>query len=88
MKKDKKNMKKNWLFSMLDRIKYRGDNMKDMKLRQLFDFQKFEGNQALKFAIDSTRKIEKSHVQELSNDQLEMLSAAGVVESNLHKDKS
>ena len=81
-------MKKFWPLSIFARIKYRGDDMKGKKLRQLFDFQKFEGNQALKFAINSTRKIEKSHGQELSNDQLEMLSAAGVIEGNLHKEKS
>lgn len=94
MKKDKmKNisffLKKLWPFSTLLRIKYGGETMEKAKLRRLFDFQKFEGNQALKFAIESTRSMlnEKSDKEELSYEQLEMLSAAGIVESELPKNK-
>lgn len=56
--------------------------MKDKKLRQLFDYQKFEKNSALDFAIQSARSFiksqEKAGATELSSDELDMLSAAGI----------
>ena len=55
--------------------------MKDKKLRQLFDYQKFEKNSAMDFAIQSARNFIKSQemagVTELSSDELDMLNAAG-----------
>ena len=55
--------------------------MKDKKLRQLFDYQKFEKNSAMDFAIQSARSFIKSQemagVTELSSDELDMLNAAG-----------
>ena len=55
--------------------------MKDKKLRQLFDYQKFENNSAMNFAIQSARNFinsqERAGVSELSSDELDMLNAAG-----------
>ena len=55
--------------------------MKDKKLRQLFDYQKFEKNSAMDFAIQSARNFinsqERAGVSELSSDELDMLNAAG-----------
>ena len=55
--------------------------MKDKKLRQLFDYQKFEKNSAMDFAIQSARNFinsqERAEVTELSSDELDMLNAAG-----------
>ena len=53
--------------------------MKKNKLMQLFDFQKFERNPSLAFAIESTKAYidSKAQKKELSLDELEMLSAAG-----------
>ena len=55
--------------------------MKDKKLRQLFDYQKFEKNSAMDFAIQSARSFinaqERMGVSELSSDDLDMLNAAG-----------
>ena len=55
--------------------------MKDKKLRQLFDYQKFEKNSAMDFAIQSARNFintqERMGVTELSSDELDMLNAAG-----------
>ena len=64
--------------------------MKDRKLKQLFDFQKFEGNAALKFAIESTRSLinEKNQKDELSFNELEMLSAAGQPMNNQLRKKT
>ena len=64
--------------------------MKDRKLKQLFDFQKFEGNAALKFAIESTRGFinSASQAQELSTNELEMLSAAGQPMNNQLRKKT
>jgi hypothetical protein len=54
--------------------------MKDTKLKQLFNFQKFEGNESLKFAIESTRNLdnEQTASKELSENELEQLNAAGI----------
>lgn len=64
--------------------------MKDRKLKQLFDFQKFEGNPALKFAIESTRSFinSSSQAEELSMNDLEMLSAAGQPMNNQLRKKT
>ena len=55
--------------------------MKDKKLRQIFDYQKFEKNSAMDFAIQSARNFinsqERAGVSELSSDELDMLNAAG-----------
>ena len=55
--------------------------MKDKKLRQLFDYQKFEKNSAMDFAIQSARNFinsqERAGGSELSSDELDMLNAAG-----------
>lgn len=55
--------------------------MKDKKLRQLFDYQKFEKNSAMDFAIQSARNFinsqERAVVTELSSDELDLLNAAG-----------
>lgn len=55
--------------------------MKDKNLKTLFDYQKFEGNSAMNFAIQSARDYIDSlsnTVMELSEDELEMVSAAGI----------
>ena len=55
--------------------------MKDKKLRQLFDYQKFEKNSAMDFAIQSARNFINAQAAagatELSSDELDMLNAAG-----------
>ena len=64
--------------------------MNDKKLRRLFDFQKFEGNSAMNFAIQSARSYIASlqnstseNAFELNEDELDMVNAAGVVDSAL-----
>lgn len=57
--------------------------MNDKKLKQLFDFQKFENNPAMNFAISSARSYIDSlknvpTVMELDEDELDMVNAAGV----------
>lgn len=60
--------------------------MNDKKMKQLFDFQKFEKNSALEFAIQSAHtfaeKQSKLNLQsvavELFDDDLDQLSAAGI----------
>lgn len=47
------------------------------KLKALFDYQRFAGNLRLAALIDKT---EQKYVHELSDDELELVSAAG--ESN------
>ncbi len=47
-------------------------------LRQLFDFQKFEGNRELQQVIDSVHA--RHAVRELSLDEMEFVAAAGVPE--------
>ena len=55
--------------------------MKDKKLRQLFDYQKFENNSAMNFVIQSARNFINAQAAagatELSSDELDMLNAAG-----------
>ncbi|MDY6396618.1 MAG: hypothetical protein SPL22_02720 [Treponema sp.] len=64
--------------------------MNDKKLKRLFDFQKFEGNSAMNFAIQSARSYIASlqnstseNAFELNEDELDMVNAAGVVDSAL-----
>ncbi|MBO4902788.1 MAG: hypothetical protein J5518_08340 [Lachnospiraceae bacterium] len=51
------------------------------KLRELFEFQKFEQNQKLNKVIQDT---ESRYPQELTEDELEMVAAAGKPEMMLH----
>ena len=56
--------------------------MNDKKLKQLFDFQKFEGNSAMDSAIKSARSYIDSLqnqpvIVELGDGELDMLNAAG-----------
>lgn len=57
--------------------------MKDTKLRRLMDFQKIEKNPSLDFAIQSAQSYvslsQKKGAKELSENELEMLNAAGVL---------
>ena len=48
------------------------------KLKQLFGYQKFEGNRELQQVIDSVHA--KYAVRELALDDLEMVNAAGIPE--------
>ena len=48
------------------------------KLKQLFGYQKFEGNKELQQVIDSVHA--KYAVRELALDDLEMVNAAGIPE--------
>ena len=50
----------------------------ESKLKQLFDFQKFEGNSELQQVIDSVHA--RYAVRELSLDDMEFVAAAGVPE--------
>lgn len=64
--------------------------MNDKRLKQLFDYQKFEGNAAMNFAIQSARSYISSlknapSVMELDDEDLDMVSAAGVVENPILK---
>lgn len=60
--------------------------MNDRKLKQLFDFQKFEKNSSLEFAIQSAHAFvegqsklnSQSGAVELFDDDLDKLSAAGI----------
>ncbi len=57
--------------------------MKDKKLKQLFDYQKFEGNLTLNFAIQSAHDYvdslkDSDTVMELDDDELDMINAAGI----------
>ena len=47
----------------------------ERKLKALFDYQKFEGNEGLQQIIDSTHS--RYAVRELSLDELEWVAAAG-----------
>lgn len=65
--------------------------MKDKKLKQLFDYQRFEGNSAMNFAIQSARSYIDSlkdipTVIQLEEDELDMVNAAGVPGNNMPKD--
>ena len=53
-------------------------------LKGLFDFQKFEGNTALQRVIDSVHA--RYAVRELDLDDLEWVSAAGIVEKDPRKE--
>lgn len=55
------------------------------KLKALFDYQKFEGNTALQQVINSVHS--RFAVQELSMDEMEWVSAAGVPNQTNGKDK-
>ena len=58
--------------------------MNDKKLKRLFDYQKFEGNSAMNFAIQSARSYINSlgsGAMELNDSELDMVNAAGVVDS-------
>ena len=63
--------------------------MKDTRLKQLFDFQKFAGNSAMGFAIQSAHSYIdslKAHgFEELSEDELDMVNAAGLDSGNVKK---
>lgn len=61
--------------------------MKDTKLKRLFDYQKFEGNSAMNFAIQSARGYIDSlknlpQVMELEEEELDMINAAGTDTAN------
>lgn len=61
--------------------------MNDKKLKRLFDYQRFEGNSAMNFAIQSVRSYVKSVNSEtfaLTDDELDMVNAAGPVDSGLY----
>ena len=47
----------------------------ERKLKNLFDFQKYEGNPALQSVIDSVHS--RYSVRELNLDEMEWVSAAG-----------
>lgn len=53
------------------------------KLKALFEYQKFEGNPRLQRIIEET---EKKYSNVLSDDQLELVSAAGTL-ADREKDK-
>ena len=58
--------------------------MNDKKLKRLFDYQKFEGNSAMNFAIQSARSYIDSlgsGAMELNDSELDMVNAAGIVDS-------
>ena len=55
------------------------------KLKALFDYQKFEGNPALQQVIDSVHA--RYSVHELSMDEMEWVSAAGIPNQMNGKDQ-
>ena len=62
--------------------------MNDTRLKQLFDYQKFEENSAINFAIQSARSYIDSlkdipSVMELDDEELDMINAAGTDSGNL-----
>lgn len=57
----------------------------DKKLRQLFDFQKFEAHPDLQSVIDDVHSRYES--RELNMDEMEMVSAAGVLRMTGKKNK-
>ena len=66
--------------------------MNDKKLKRLFDYQKFEGNSAMNFAIQSARSYIDSlqsnpSTFELNDEELEMVNAAGLIEAINNKKK-
>ncbi len=56
----------------------------EKKLKNLFDFQKFEGNSDLQSVIDSVHS--RYAVRELSMEEMEWVSAAGIPEIKNKKD--
>ncbi len=66
--------------------------MNDSKLKRLFDFQKFEGNSAMNFAIQSARSYidslqDSATTFQLNDEELEMVNAAGLIEAIGNKKK-
>ncbi|MBR4600392.1 MAG: hypothetical protein IKO39_10140 [Treponema sp.] len=66
--------------------------MNDKKLKRLFDYQKFEGNSVMNFAIQSARSYIDSlqsnpSTFELNDEELEMVNAAGLIEAISNKKK-
>lgn len=60
----------------------------DKKLKQLFDYQRFENNPRLAAMLSRTKeKYDFSVGGELSDDEVEELNAAGSVVSNPDNDK-
>ena len=63
--------------------------MKDTKLRRLMDFQKIEKNPSLDFTIQAAHNfmdcLQTNGKKELSEDELDMINAAGVPEDNIRK---
>ncbi len=53
-------------------------------LKSIFDYQKFEGNKALQSVIDSVHA--RYAVKELNLDELEFVSAAGIIEKDPRKE--
>ena len=56
----------------------------EKKLKNLFDFQKFEGNADLQSVIDSVHS--RYTVRELNLEEMEWVSAAGIPEIRNKKD--
>ncbi len=61
--------------------------MNDKKLKQLFDFQKFEKNASLGFAIQSAQNyinsLKNQGFMELDESELDFVNAAGPVSGNV-----
>ena len=55
----------------------------EKSLKQLFDYQKFAGNQDLRDVIDSVHS--RYQTRELSMDEMDMIFAAGVPQMPKHK---
>ena len=53
----------------------------ERKLRQIFDYQRFEGNRALDQVIDGVHA--RYGVRELNLDELETVAAAGAPEAEI-----
>ncbi|MBQ1861091.1 MAG: hypothetical protein II141_07930 [Clostridia bacterium] len=57
----------------------------EKKLKQLFDYQKFEGNSDLQLIIDSVHA--RYGVRELGMDEMEFVSAAGTPDALKKKEQ-
>ena len=57
----------------------------EKRLKQLFDYQKFEGNSDLQLIIDSVHA--RYGVKELSMDEMEFVSAAGTPDALKKKEQ-
>jgi len=57
----------------------------EKRLKQLFDYQKFEGNSDLQLIIDSVHA--RYGVKELSMDEMEFVSAAGTPDTPQKKEQ-